>query len=146
MLKTTTAIVVAVLAMPGLAMAEDATNAPMTSTTATAPAVASSSAWYVGKLGEEIIGKDLYTEDGTEIGEIDNIIIGTDGKQPAALLGVGGFLGLGERDVAISLDDIAMGAEDRLTTSMTKEEIGALQPYSTDGVWKMYDHTRPLGQ
>lgn len=144
MLKITTAIVAAALAMPALAMAEDATTAPMTSKTATA--TAAPSAWYVGKLGEEIVGKDLYTADGTEIGEIENIVIGTNGKQPAAVLGVGGFLGLGERDVAIPLEEISMGAEDRLTTSMTKESIGALEPYAKDGTWEMYDHTSPLGQ
>lgn len=146
MLRITTAIVAAALAIPTVAMAQDAPATTMTPTTEMAPAGAASTAWYAGKRGDEIVGQDLYTADGTEIGEIDNVVISKDGKQAAAVLGVGGFLGLGERDVAIPLDQISMGADDRLTTTMSKERIGALQPYAEGGEWGMFDRTRPLGQ
>ena len=146
MRKMMTAMVAAALAMPGLAMAQDTPAATTAPTVQTAPAGTASTAWYTGKRGDEIVGQDLYTADGTEIGEIDNVVISKDGKQAAAVLGVGGFLGLGEREVAIPLDEISMGAEDRLTTSMTKESIGALQPYADGGEWGMFDGTHILGQ
>ncbi|MFG6559548.1 PRC-barrel domain-containing protein [Sulfitobacter sp. 1A15299] len=45
-------------------------------------------------------------QDWDDIGEINNIIVSQDGEVTAVILGVGGFLGLGERDVSISMDKI----------------------------------------
>ncbi|HAC51184.1 MAG TPA: photosystem reaction center subunit H, partial [Sulfitobacter sp.] len=41
-----------------------------------------------------------------DIGEINDIIVSKDGEVTAVILGIGGFLGLGERDVSISMDKI----------------------------------------
>src|SRR3712207_3932480 len=78
--------------------------------------------WYSGMRGEEMIGQTLYGTDGEEIGEIDNVVMSQGGSTPEALVGVGGFLGIGERNVAIPLNQIQMQG-DRLTTAMTKEAI-----------------------
>jgi hypothetical protein len=40
------------------------------------------------------------------IGKIDDLVIGADGRITHAVLGVGGFLGIGEKNVALSLPDI----------------------------------------
>lgn len=47
-----------------------------------------------------------------DIGEINDIIVGQDGKVKAVILGVGGFLGMGERDVTVSMDAIKVVRED----------------------------------
>ncbi len=146
MIKITTAIVAAAVAIPTLAFAEEAPMTAKTPAMQSAPAGTASSAWYAGKRGDEIVGQDLHTADGTEIGEINNVVISKDGKQAAAVLGVGGFLGLGERDVAIPLEKISMNADDQLTTTMSKETIRAMEPYAEGGDWGMYDGTRPLAQ
>ncbi len=145
-MKITTAIVAAALVVPGLVFAEEAPTATTTPATEAAPTGTSSTSWYTGKRGDQIVGKDLYMADGTEIGEIDNVVISEDGKQAAAVVGVGGFLGLGERDVAIPLDQISMNADDELTTTMTKESIGGMDPYADGGGWSMFDRTHTLGQ
>lgn len=93
--------------------------------------------------GEQIIGKTVYGSNGEEIGEIDNVVLAQGGKSPEALIGVGGFLGIGERDVTIPLDQIRMEG-DRLMTNMTKESIGGLQPYEKDR-YQEYDRSRTLG-
>lgn len=49
---------------------------------------------------------DKVTEEWNDIGEINNIIVGRDGKVKAVILGVGGFLGIGEKDVAVQMDDL----------------------------------------
>ncbi len=47
-----------------------------------------------------------------DIGEVNDIIIGQDGQVQAVILGVGGFLGMGERDVAVSMDTIKVVREE----------------------------------
>ena len=41
-----------------------------------------------------------------DIGEINDVIVSRDGKIEGVVLGVGGFLGMGEKDVAVSMDDL----------------------------------------
>jgi sporulation protein YlmC with PRC-barrel domain len=95
-----------------------------------------------GMRGEQIIGKTLYGANGEEIGEVDNVVM-AQGGGPEAVVGVGGFLGVGERDITIPLAQIRMDG-DRLTTSMTKESIGAVQPYER-GRYQDWDRTRTFG-
>lgn len=67
-----------------------------------------------------------------DIGEINDIIVAKDGSVRAVILGVGGFLGLGERDVAVSMDDITVVQQDGdmndrfLVVSTTKEALEAM--------------------
>ena len=41
-----------------------------------------------------------------DIGEINDVILTRDGKVHAALVDIGGFLGLGERQVALGMENI----------------------------------------
>ena len=47
-----------------------------------------------------------------DIGEVNDVILGRDGQVKAVILGVGGFLGLGEKDVAVPMDQIKMVMEE----------------------------------
>lgn len=64
-----------------------------------------------------------------DIGEINDIIVSKDGEVRAVILGVGGFLGMGERDVSISMDEITVlneegeGNERFLVVSTSKEAL-----------------------
>ena len=49
---------------------------------------------------------DKVTTDWKDIGEINNIIVGRDGAVKAVVLGVGGFVGLGEKDVAVKMSEL----------------------------------------
>ena len=60
-----------------------------------------------GNLASNIIGETVYNSaaDGAEsIGEVNDIVIGADGNIEALIIGVGGFLGIGQKDVAIEYD------------------------------------------
>lgn len=98
-----------------------------------------------GMRGNEIVGQNVYGANGEEIGEVDNVVIqrGSNGT-PAVLVGVGGFLGIGERDVAISLDQLSM-EQDRLVTDMTRDQIAAMEAYDENN-WDSWDANRPMNE
>jgi PRC-barrel domain len=93
--------------------------------------------------GEQIVGQTLYGSNGEEIGEVERVVAAQGSSNPEAVVGVGGFLGIGERSVNIPLSQIQMEG-DRLTTSMTKEDIGAMQPHDESG-YQEWDSDRAFG-
>jgi sporulation protein YlmC with PRC-barrel domain len=49
---------------------------------------------------------DIYNQNNEKIGDISELLVDSSGKVQAVVVGVGGFLGMGERDVAIPMDQI----------------------------------------
>jgi hypothetical protein len=90
-------------------------------------------------IGMRIYNSETQIEDGfmindggetewDDIGEINDIIVNKDGEIRAVVLGIGGFLGLGERDVTVSMDAIKVvqekdDADDRFLVVTTSKEI-----------------------
>jgi PRC-barrel domain protein len=50
--------------------------------------------------------QNVYDPQNNKIGEIMDVLVGRDGQVNAAIVGVGGFLGAGEKDVAVSFNSI----------------------------------------
>lgn len=50
--------------------------------------------------------QDVYNSQNNKIGEVMDVLVGKDGQVQAAIVGVGGFLGAGEKDVAVSFNAI----------------------------------------
>ena len=75
---------------------------------------------FLNELGEagrasEWIGETVYaseTENAETVGEITDLVVGTDGNISAAVIEVGGFLGVGEKDVAVSFDALKFVSKD----------------------------------
>ncbi len=59
----------------------------------------------------DLMGKAVYNTTNERIGEIEDLVLGTDGRVHAVIIGVGGFLGMGERKVAISYPRLQMMRE-----------------------------------
>ena len=62
-----------------------------------------------GFLASKIIGETVYNGTGDEaekIGDVNDIVITADGTVESVIIGVGGFLGIGEKDVAVNLQDV----------------------------------------
>ncbi|WP_172300295.1 PRC-barrel domain-containing protein [Pseudoruegeria sp. HB172150] len=75
----------------------------------------------------DLIGKRLYVsemdvdadadwnaearQDWEDVGEINDILLGEDGEVRAVLLDIGGFLGIGERQIAVSMDELKFVTE-----------------------------------
>lgn len=76
-------------------------------------------------------------KDWDNIGEINEVVLGRDGSIKAVVLGVGGFLGIGEKNVAVSMNDVRFvrngdGANDYfLVVNSTKEALNAAPAYMT---------------
>lgn len=84
-----------------------------------------------GYLASNLMGRSVYTStaaDAERIGEIDDAIVGQDGRINAVILGVGGFLGIGEKDVAVNFSRLSVeretdGAGYILVSKVSKEEL-----------------------
>jgi len=56
--------------------------------------------------GSQLIGIDVYGADNQKIGDIDEVLVDLQGKIHGFVVGVGGFLGIGQKDVAIPFDQV----------------------------------------
>ncbi|MBB4041484.1 sporulation protein YlmC with PRC-barrel domain [Microvirga flocculans] len=52
-------------------------------------------------MASDLIGTRVISANNESIGDINDVILGRDGRVMAAVVGVGGFLGIGEKDVAV---------------------------------------------
>lgn len=59
----------------------------------------------------DFMGQAIYTADNQSIGEINDLLVEDNGGVVAAVVGVGGFLGIGEKNVAIPFDKITITRE-----------------------------------
>jgi hypothetical protein len=71
----------------------------------------------------KLIGSKVYKGD-MSIGQIEDVLIELDhATVPAVILSVGGFLGLGDKLVAVPVNQIKVGSEAKFTTDLTKEQL-----------------------
>lgn len=83
----------------------------------------------------------VYNEANERVGDISDLILDSDGKIERAVIGVGGFLGIGEKLVAVSFSDLTIHRESdgsgRVTMNTTKEALQNAPDYkyhSTGGM------------
>ena len=71
----------------------------------------------------KLIGSKVYTSD-TSIGQIEDVLVTLDRATVAGvILSVGGFLGIGDKLVAVPVNRIRVGPEARFITDLTKEQL-----------------------
>lgn len=58
--------------------------------------------WRASKL----VGVNVYNQNNDKIGDIREVIVDKTGKADAVVIGVGGFLGIGQKDVAVAFSDL----------------------------------------
>jgi hypothetical protein len=79
--------------------------------------------WRSSKL----VGLGVYNQANERVGDINDLILGPDGKISNAVIGVGGFLGMGEKLVAIAFSDLQLNRDAdgtmRVTVNSTKEAL-----------------------
>ena len=54
-----------------------------------------------GYRASKLLGSDIYNDKGDKIGVLDDFIVGSDANVSVAVISVGGFLGMGDRKVAV---------------------------------------------
>jgi sporulation protein YlmC with PRC-barrel domain len=115
------------------AQPKDATGKQSTEATAARSKTASGEMFRVSKL----IGAPVKNANRESIGDINDLIIDGEGKVAKVVVGVGGFLGLGERNVVLKMSELDIGMDKNgslvVRTSLTKAELEQLP------VWKKTD-------
>ncbi len=87
-------------------------NAGGRATTVTAtPTTVTAKSWITEEAtgqwrASNMIGLNVYNDDNEKIGGIADFIVDRTGKLEAVVVGAGGFLGIGERDVAVPYEEI----------------------------------------
>ena len=72
--------------------------------------------------------QSVFNHSNRKIGEIKDVLLSQDGKVTALITGVGGFLGMGEKDVAVLFDAVKHTVKDGkayLTLDTTKDALKA---------------------
>jgi len=111
-----TAALLLCVALPSASTAQ--TNPP-------APAPAATKAEAAPKLGaphwrsSKLIGVNIYNEQNEKLGDINEIILDASGKVLGYVVGVGGFLGMGEHDILVEPNKIKFVNEPVRSTSTT---------------------------
>jgi sporulation protein YlmC with PRC-barrel domain len=96
-------VTTALLAAPALAQ---------TSSGTASPSAAASSGKFLSEekpnqwRASKLVGVDVYGPNKEKVGDINEVLIDRNGKAEAIVIGVGGFLGIGEKDVAVPFDQV----------------------------------------
>jgi PRC-barrel domain protein len=77
---------------------------------------------------EELTGRSVATETGEDVGEID--FIGVRGDTVVAIIGVGGFLGMGENEVAIPVEKLIMREDEVIVPGVTEERLESMPEFN----------------
>lgn len=109
--------------------------APVAGTTTLGVAVVEMDTVVAGwSVKNDMFKKNVVNDKNEKIGTITDVILSPnpDGKSPHAsfaIIGVGGFLGLGKRDVAIPMEQIKVQDKNLVLAGATKDALKALPPF-----------------
>lgn len=79
---------------------------------------------------DELTGEKVINDKGEEIGEIDAVVRDKSSKKLFAVIAVGGFLGIGEHDVTIGLEDLTMqGKRVQAPAGTTRDQLKNMPEY-----------------
>ena len=103
----------------------------------------------------KLIGRNVQNAQNETIGEIKSVYIGPDGKVDSLIVRVGGFLGVGEREVRLAWSDLKISDNgEKVVLNITKDELKAKpeykysnagwrgQVFSDEGPWTADDPNR----
>jgi PRC-barrel domain len=119
---------IAALALVSTAVAQEKSTAPARETTATTEKMDLKGTWRSTKL----IGLDIYNRADEKLGDINEILLDKDGRVKAVVIGVGGFLGMGEHDIAVSTDKLKFVEEPHKTAARADTKSDARTDAKTD--------------
>ncbi|MET2831654.1 PRC-barrel domain-containing protein [Mesorhizobium shangrilense] len=88
----------------------------------------------IGEIrGDDLKGTTVYGANDAKVGEIGDVVLTPDTKPDAVIVDVGGFLGIGEKEVAVSMDNLKFmtdkDGKKYLYTTFTKEQLEAQAAY-----------------
>jgi sporulation protein YlmC with PRC-barrel domain len=85
-------------------------------------------------LASKLIGTTVVSQNNETIGDVNDVLFDRGGQVMAAVIGVGGFLGIGEKDVAVSFQQLEFVANtDAPSAANTAPPTTPAPPASTTG-------------
>jgi sporulation protein YlmC with PRC-barrel domain len=79
---------------------------------------------------KQVLGKTVYNEKAEKVGVIDDLIIAPDRAVSFAIIGAGGFVGVGRHDVLIPITQLKQQEDGKIVLpGATKEAIKALPKF-----------------
>lgn len=108
------------------AAATDATRGAAAGASPQGDSVASTEAITGWSAKDDVIGKSVFNENDEKVGDIKDVIISSDGRTLYLMVGAGGFLGMGEKEVAVPFDRFERRDNRVLLSGYTKEQLKAL--------------------
>ena len=82
-----------------------------------------------GYRASKVIGSSVVNDANETIGKIDDILVSSDGKEPFAVLSIGGFLGMGSHLVAVPYDSLKFVDKKLELPGGTKEGLKMLPEF-----------------
>ena len=86
----------------------------------------------------KLIGRKITNAQNETIGEIKSVYLSSEGNVDSVMVGVGGFLGMGEREVRLAWKDLHITDKgEKVSVNMTKDQLKAVPEYKyTDNSWR----------
>lgn len=129
---------------------KDNKTVPQTQTMPSAPSTSASATQQQANQwrGSQLIGLDVYNDKDENIGDINDVILGKDGKIELIVVGVGGWLGMGQHDVALRWEQVRFSEQprkgdganaeagekpDHAMVNMTKDQLKAMPAFKYAG-------------
>jgi len=86
-------------------------------------------------LASDLLGKAVVNADNETIGDVDNLVTDESGKIIAVVIGAGGFLGLGEKEVAVRFEDLELSRDEnnevKVMANFNKETLASAPDFET---------------
>jgi sporulation protein YlmC with PRC-barrel domain len=105
----------------------------------------------VGEIrGDDLKGTTVYGANDAKVGEIGDVVLAPDNKPDAVIVDVGGFLGIGAKEVAVGMDKLKFmtdkDGKKYLYTNFTKEQLQAQAAYDKGSYAEKRDEQRMMVQ
>ncbi|TIS79025.1 MAG: PRC-barrel domain containing protein, partial [Mesorhizobium sp.] len=97
---------------------------------------------------EDLVGTTVYGANDVNVGEIGDVVLTGDKKVDAVIIDVGGFLGVGEKEVAVGMENLKFMTDKDgnryLYTNFTKEQLEAQVAYDKGTYTQKRDEQRMM--
>jgi ribosomal 30S subunit maturation factor RimM len=120
----------ALLASVAFAQSPSTNSANTDSATKAAPATASDTTSFKGNWrASKLVGLNVYNDSNESLGSINDLLTDKSGDIKGVVIGVGGFLGVGEKNVAVPFEKLNVTRKpesasiDKITVSYSKDEL-----------------------
>jgi sporulation protein YlmC with PRC-barrel domain len=101
--------------------------------------------WYTAPIGpnqhraSDLINQSVYNRANERVGEVNELVLDQNGQVVAAIIGVGGFLGIGERNVAVNFSQLQMVNDNntmRLVVNADKAQLQQAPEFRRPDTWR----------